>query len=84
MYTVAACGGVAGRTVAVFGTGPTGQNAIAVARAMGAARVIAVAGTPAHAALAARMGATDVIDRQGAACVCAWGIVAEKLAQTRR
>eukprot|EP01083_Nonionella_stella_P276955 941553_1 len=65
VYTVEVCD-VKGKDVAVFGMGPTGLNAVAVARHMGAAQVIAIAGTSHHLALAARMGATTVIDRHQA------------------
>jgi len=54
---------VKGKSVAVFGLGPTGLNSIAVAKAMGASNVIAVGGTDAHRTLAERMGATHVVNR---------------------
>lgn len=62
VYTVAE-GDVAGKAVAVFGCGPTGLNAIACAKALDAAQVIAVAGTEEHLALAKKMGATAVLNR---------------------
>jgi hypothetical protein len=55
VYTVAVAD-VKAKDVAVFGLGPTGLNAIAVAKAMGAAQIIAVAGTAKHSELAKRMG----------------------------
>eukprot|EP00823_Brevimastigomonas_motovehiculus_P002761 TRINITY_DN1656_c0_g1_i1.p1 TRINITY_DN1656_c0_g1~~TRINITY_DN1656_c0_g1_i1.p1 ORF type:complete len:409 (-),score=101.39 TRINITY_DN1656_c0_g1_i1:127-1332(-) len=54
---------VSGKDVAVFGLGPTGLNAIAVCKAMGAKKIIAVAGTDAHCELAKKMGATHVLNR---------------------
>jgi threonine 3-dehydrogenase len=49
------------RTVVVFGCGPIGCAAIAVARAQGAARVIAIDRNPYRLDLAERMGAHAVI-----------------------
>jgi len=54
------------RTVAVFGCGPIGCAAIAVARAQGAARVIAVDRNPYRLHLAERMGAHALIRADGA------------------
>jgi threonine dehydrogenase-like Zn-dependent dehydrogenase len=52
-----------GDVVAVWGAGPVGQLAIASARLLGAARVIAIDRLPARLELArARAGATDTID----------------------
>ncbi len=53
---------VAGKTVLVLGAGPQGLFAVAVARASGARRVVAVEGSPFRAELARKMGAADVID----------------------
>jgi threonine 3-dehydrogenase len=50
-------GDINGRTVVVFGCGPIGCAAIAVARAQGAARVVGVDRNPYRLALAERMGA---------------------------
>jgi threonine 3-dehydrogenase len=54
-------GDLAGRTIAVFGCGPIGCAAIAVARAQGAARVIAVDLNRYRLELAERMGATQAV-----------------------
>ena len=54
-------GDLAGRTVAVFGCGPIGCAAIAVARAEGAAAVIAVDRNRYRLDLASRMGATSAV-----------------------
>lgn len=62
VYTVEVCD-VKGKDVAVFGLGPTGLNAVAAAKAMGAKTIFAIAGTATHADLATRMGATHVIQR---------------------
>ncbi len=56
---------VAGRSVLVLGAGPQGLFAVAVARACGARRVVAVEGSPFRADLARKMGAQDVIDPGG-------------------
>jgi threonine 3-dehydrogenase len=55
-------GPVAGSTVAVFGCGPIGLCAIAIARAEGATAVHAVDVNPYRLQLADRMGATTVVD----------------------
>lgn len=62
VYTVEVCD-VKDKDVAVFGLGPTGLNAVACAKQMGAKQIIAVAGTQAHIDLARQMGATTVINR---------------------
>jgi threonine 3-dehydrogenase len=54
-------GDLAGQTVAVFGCGPIGCAAIAVARAQGAARVIAVDRNRYRLELAERMGAAALV-----------------------
>jgi threonine 3-dehydrogenase len=54
-------GDVNGRTVVVFGCGPIGCAAIAVARAQGAARIVGVDRLPYRLALAERMGAHAVV-----------------------
>jgi len=54
-------GDVSGRTVVVFGCGPIGCAAIAVARAQGAARVVGVDRLPYRVALAESMGAHAVV-----------------------
>jgi threonine 3-dehydrogenase len=54
-------GDLAGRTVVVFGCGPIGCAAIAVARVQGAVRVIAVDRNDYRLALAERMGAHAVV-----------------------
>jgi threonine 3-dehydrogenase len=63
VYTVQRAGVTAQSTVVVFGCGPTGLNCIAVCRALGARRVVAVAGSATHLRLAERMGAHCVVDR---------------------
>ena len=55
-------GELAGRTVAVFGCGPIGCAAVAVAKARGAARVIAVEPNRYRLELAGRMGADALIE----------------------
>ena len=62
VYTVSTTA-VEGEVCAVFGCGPTGLNAIAVAKARGARKVVAVGGSAEHRRLALRMGADVVIDR---------------------
>lgn len=54
-----------GETVAVFGCGGVGLNAIQAARLSGAARVIGIDLLPAKLELALRFGATDVVDASG-------------------
>jgi S-(hydroxymethyl)glutathione dehydrogenase / alcohol dehydrogenase len=51
-----------GETVAVFGCGGVGLNAIQAARLSGAARIVGIDLIPAKLELALRFGATDVID----------------------
>ncbi|MBZ0273866.1 L-threonine 3-dehydrogenase [bacterium] len=53
---------VTGKVVAIFGMGPFGQMAIAVAKAYGAAHIIAVEPQPYRRDMATRMGADYVID----------------------
>ena len=55
-------GDLSGATVAVFGCGPIGCAAIAVARAEGAVQVIALDRNPYRLDLAERMGATAVLN----------------------
>jgi S-(hydroxymethyl)glutathione dehydrogenase / alcohol dehydrogenase len=54
-----------GDTVAVFGCGGVGLNAIQAARLSGAARIVGVDLLPANLELALRFGATDVVDASG-------------------
>jgi threonine 3-dehydrogenase len=56
-------GDVAGKTVSIFGLGPTGQFAISVAKVMGASKIMAIGGTEFHLNLAKRMGADVIINR---------------------
>jgi threonine 3-dehydrogenase len=53
---------LAGRSVAVMGCGPVGLFTIAIARASGAAVVVAADRRPFRLALARTMGATEVVD----------------------
>jgi threonine 3-dehydrogenase len=62
VYTVSSQN-VKGKSVAVFGCGPTGLFAIGAAKKMGAEKIIAVAGTKIHMGIAKKMGADVVIDR---------------------
>ncbi|HIK00455.1 TPA: alcohol dehydrogenase catalytic domain-containing protein [archaeon] len=62
VYTVSA-GPVKGKTIAVFGLGPTGLFAVAVAKHWGAKKIIAVSGTKEHIDLGKRVGAHVVVDR---------------------
>ena len=62
VYTVSTAA-VRDEVCAVFGLGPTGLNVVAVAKAKGARKVIAVGGTAQHRQLAQQMGADVVIDR---------------------
>ncbi|MBM7567761.1 L-threonine 3-dehydrogenase [Paenibacillus sacheonensis] len=55
-------GDIVGRSVAIIGMGPIGLMAVAVARACGAGRVIAVDINPYRLELAKTMGADDVIN----------------------
>lgn len=52
---------LAGRTVAILGTGAIGQFAILVARALGAAKIIGVEPNPHNAELARRLGCDEVL-----------------------
>lgn len=61
VHTVLA-GDVAGKTVAVFGCGPIGLFAVAVARACGASKIFAVEVKDFRLKLAARMGADLVLN----------------------
>lgn len=54
---------VKGKSVAIFGLGPTGLFATGIAKKMGAKQVIAVAGTPLHQSIAKKMGADVLINR---------------------
>jgi aryl-alcohol dehydrogenase len=51
-----------GQSIAIFGTGAVGLSAVMAAKIVGATRIIAVDVVPARLALAAELGATDVID----------------------
>src|SRR3989338_844608 len=62
VYTVSA-GPVKGKAIAVFGLGPTGLFAIAVARHWAAEKIIAVGGTKIHLDLAKKVGADVLVDR---------------------
>ena len=64
-----ACKLTPGETVAVIGCGGVGLSAINAARIAGAGRILAADPSPEKRALAARLGATDVIDpaEEGAA-----------------
>ena len=55
-------GEMKGATVAVFGCGPIGCAAVAVAKARGAARVIAIERNRYRLELAGRMGADDLVE----------------------
>jgi threonine 3-dehydrogenase len=55
-------GSLLGRVVGVFGCGPIGCAAVAIARAENAARIVAVDRNPYRLALAERMGADAVVD----------------------
>jgi aryl-alcohol dehydrogenase len=54
-----------GRSVAVFGTGAVGLSAVMAAVAQGADEVVAIDRVPHRLALAASLGATQVIDTSG-------------------
>lgn len=56
------CGLKGGEIVAIWGAGPVGQFAVQAAKLMGAERIIAIETVPERAALARKVGATDVID----------------------
>ena len=62
VYTVEA-GNVAGKTVAIFGIGPTGLFATGIAKASGAREVIVIGGTKTHLGIAKKMGADVLINR---------------------
>ncbi len=62
VYTVSA-GPVKGKVIAVFGLGPTGLFAIAVAKHWGTKKIIAVGGTKIHLDLAKKVGADVLVDR---------------------
>lgn len=62
VYTVSA-GPVEGKTFAIFGLGPTGQFAAAVAKYWKAKKIIGVGGTKEHIELAKKVGADVVINR---------------------
>lgn len=53
---------ITGKVVATFGMGPFGQMAIAVAKAYGAAHIIAIEPNPYRLDMARKMGADHVID----------------------
>src|SRR5206468_7103703 len=53
---------IAGRAVLILGCGPIGLMAIAIARASGAAKVLATETNPLRRELAAKMGAHHVFD----------------------
>ncbi|MBL8131825.1 MAG: galactitol-1-phosphate 5-dehydrogenase [Anaerolineae bacterium] len=57
-------GGVRGRSVAVFGVGSIGLLTIQVARALGAARIIAVDISEHHLQAAAQFGADEMVNAQ--------------------
>ena len=63
---------VSGRTVAVLGCGPVGLFTIAIARASGAARILASDLHPFRLGLARTMGADDVVDVSENADVAGW------------
>jgi threonine 3-dehydrogenase len=63
---------LASRAVAVLGCGPIGLFTIGIARASGAAVVIAADRTPFRLGLAREMGATDVVNVDEAPDVPAW------------
>ena len=54
-----------GRRVAVYGTGAVGLSAVMAAAAQGADEVVAIDRVPGRLALAAQLGATQVIDTTG-------------------
>jgi L-iditol 2-dehydrogenase len=63
---------VAGKTVAVIGTGPIGLSALALAKSFGAANTVMIGRTPSKLDVAFRLGATHVIrstEEDAAACV---------------
>lgn len=63
---------LAGRAVAVLGCGPIGLFTIGIARASGAAIVVAADRTPFRLGLAERMGATAVVNVDETSDVPAW------------
>jgi threonine 3-dehydrogenase len=62
VYTVYS-GDIVGKTVTVFGLGPTGQFAIGLCRVAGATKIIAIGGTKLHLDVAKKMGADVLINR---------------------
>lgn len=60
-----------GSTVAIFGAGPVGLSAVMAAVVAGAARIIVSDPLPARRDLAARLGATDLLDATAASSVAA-------------
>ena len=60
-----------GQTLAVFGVGSVGLSAVMATKAEGAGRIVAVDVNPARLALAAELGATDVLDPRAADPVAA-------------
>lgn len=62
VYTVSESN-VQGKNVAIFGAGPTGLFATGIAKAMGALKVMTVAGSDTHKTIAKQMGADLIIDR---------------------
>jgi threonine 3-dehydrogenase len=63
---------LAGRSVAVLGCGPIGLFAIGIARASGAAVVVAADRSPFRLTLAERMGASAVVDVEGVRDEASW------------
>ncbi len=62
VYTVEA-GNVTGKTVVIFGAGPTGLFATGIAKVSGAKNVIVVVGSKIHGDIARKMGADMLINR---------------------
>jgi threonine 3-dehydrogenase len=54
---------VRGKTVAIFGSGPTGLFATGICRSVGAAKVIVVYGSRLHGKIAKKMGAGVLVNR---------------------
>ncbi len=52
-----------GKYVTIFGGGPTGQFAVALAKLAGAAKIMMITGTEEHQAIAKKMGADVIVDR---------------------
>ncbi|MGZ4315982.1 MAG: L-threonine 3-dehydrogenase [Gaiellaceae bacterium] len=63
---------LAGRSIAVLGCGPVGLFTIAIARASGAAVVMAADRKPYRLELARQMGATDTVDVDGTPDAAEW------------